>query len=99
MAEGEDKEVETKERLYKEAAVIAYWPPATHVPCCSPRKSIPATYMIQLSTVAKKLHHRIRLNKGFRSDLEWWVLFFTEVEWNQSDVQCHMRTSKCDVHV
>ncbi len=27
------------------------------------------------------------------------MLFFTEVEWNQSDVQCHMRTSKCDVHV
>ncbi len=36
--------------------------------------------MIQLSTVGKKLHHRIRLNKGFRSDLEWWALFLPK--WN-----------------
>ena len=36
--------------------------------------------MIDLSTTAKKLHHRIRLNRGFRSDLYWWACFLTK--WN-----------------
>ena len=31
--------------------------------------------MIDLSTVVVELHHHIRLNKGFRSDLRWWDLF------------------------
>ena len=31
--------------------------------------------MISLSTVAKELHHRIRLNRGFQSDLYWWATF------------------------
>ena len=31
--------------------------------------------MIDLSTVAKELHHHIRLNAAFRSDLQWWALF------------------------
>ena len=31
--------------------------------------------MITLSTVAKQLHHRIRLNRAFRSDLRWWAQF------------------------
>lgn len=31
--------------------------------------------MIELSKVAKKLHHHIRLNAEFHSDLEWWALF------------------------
>ena len=36
--------------------------------------------MITLSTVAKELHHRIRLNRGFRSDLQWWASFLPS--WN-----------------
>ena len=36
--------------------------------------------MIQLSTVVKKLHHHIRLNQGFKSDLQWWALFLPR--WN-----------------
>ena len=36
--------------------------------------------MISLSTVAKELHHRIRLNRGFRSDLQWWACFLPS--WN-----------------
>ena len=36
--------------------------------------------MIALSTVAKQLHHHIRLNNRFRSDLEWWALFLAD--WN-----------------
>ena len=36
--------------------------------------------MITLLTVAKELHHRIRLNKGFRSDLRWWATFLAS--WN-----------------
>ncbi len=31
--------------------------------------------MITLSTSAKEMHHHIRLNKGFRSDLQWWACF------------------------
>ena len=36
--------------------------------------------MISLSTVAKELHHRIRLNRGFQSDLYWWATFIER--WN-----------------
>ena len=36
--------------------------------------------MINLSTVATKMHHRIRLNKDFQSDLRWWDMFL--VDWN-----------------
>ena len=36
--------------------------------------------MITLLTTAKKLHHHIRLNVSFRSDLEWWALFLPK--WN-----------------
>ncbi len=36
--------------------------------------------MIYLSMVAKEPHHRIRLNRAFRSDLQWWVSFLHE--WN-----------------
>ena len=36
--------------------------------------------MIDLSTTAKKRHHRIRLNRGFRSDLCWWAYFLSK--WN-----------------
>ena len=36
--------------------------------------------MITLSTVARELHHRIRLNRGFRSDLQWWGRFLPS--WN-----------------
>lgn len=36
--------------------------------------------IIELSKVATQLHHHIRLNAEFRSDLEWWALFLTE--WN-----------------
>ncbi len=70
MAEGEDEEVETKERLYKKAAVtlIGHLQHMCHVVRTG---RVFLRRMIQLSTVAKKLHHCIRLNKGFRSDLEW----------------------------
>ena len=36
--------------------------------------------MIGLSKVAKELHHRGRLNKGFKSDLLWWACFLPS--WN-----------------
>ena len=36
--------------------------------------------MIDLSTIAKKLHHQIRLNKAFQSDLLWWDTFLED--WN-----------------
>ena len=37
-------------------------------------------HMIELSTIANELHHHIRLNKEFHSDLEWWVQFLPS--WN-----------------
>ncbi len=36
--------------------------------------------MIDLSTVAKEPHHRLRLNREFRSDQQWWALFLAD--WN-----------------
>ena len=36
--------------------------------------------MIGLAKVARELHHRIRLNKDFRSDLQWWACFLPD--WN-----------------
>ena len=36
--------------------------------------------MINLLSVAKKMHHRIRLNIEFRSDLLWWATFLPR--WN-----------------
>ena len=36
--------------------------------------------MIDLSTRAKEMHHHLRLNAAFRSDLQWWATFL--VEWN-----------------
>ena len=36
--------------------------------------------MIDLSTTAQKLHHHIRLNSSFRSDLQWWATFMEQ--WN-----------------
>ena len=36
--------------------------------------------MIFLSTTVKELHHHIRLNKSFQSDLEWWAIFLPR--WN-----------------
>ena len=37
--------------------------------------------VIKLSKVAKKKHHRIRMNKGFRLDLWWWASFL--LAWNR----------------
>lgn len=36
--------------------------------------------MISLSTVVKELQHHVRLNKKFRSNLQWWTFFLTA--WN-----------------
>ena len=36
--------------------------------------------MIFLSTIPRELHHRVRLNRGFRSDLRWWDTFLQS--WN-----------------
>lgn len=36
--------------------------------------------MIDLASVPKELHHWVRLNKGFQSDLHWWSVFLDD--WN-----------------
>ena len=40
--------------------------------------------MISLSKGVKELHHHIRLNKGFKSDLQWWGCFLPV--WNGSSM-------------
>ena len=45
--------------------------------------------MIDLSTTACELHHHIRLNSGFRSDLEWWARFLAE--WNGVQMMATLR--------
>lgn len=37
-----------------------------------------------MAAVAKQLYHRIRLNKGFRSDLQWWACFLPA--WNGASI-------------
>ena len=37
-------------------------------------------HMIMLSIHPKELHHHVRLNAAFRSDLQWWAAFLQE--WN-----------------
>ena len=51
--------------------------------------------MISLSTVARQLHHRIRLNKGFRSDLQWWSCFLPG--WNGSSILSSVTRTGCRV--
>ena len=51
--------------------------------------------MITLSTTAKKLHHRIRLNKGFRSDLQWWACFLPE--WNGVSMMSNLVEGPCSI--
>ena len=41
-------------------------------------------HMIDLSTIAEELHHHIRLNISFCSDLQWWAIFLSE--WNGEQV-------------
>lgn len=36
---------------------------------------------INLPTVPRELHHKVRLNQGFKSDLEWWECFLPS--WNR----------------
>ena len=36
--------------------------------------------MIELSSVAKELHHHIRLTASYQSDLQWWATFLSR--WN-----------------
>ena len=40
--------------------------------------------MIRLSTVVHEMHHYIRLNPAFRSDVEWWHQFLRE--WNGTSI-------------
>ena len=51
--------------------------------------------MIDLSSVAKELHHRIRLNKGFRSDLQWWSYFLPR--WNGHSMMSGVIRERWDI--
>ena len=68
--------MEREKELHKKGATLASRPITT---CMKPGRSV-LRRMIELSSVVKELHHHIRLNKGFRSDLQWWVFFLTR--WN-----------------
>ena len=51
--------------------------------------------MIDLSSVAKELHHCIRLNKGFRSDLQWWSYFLPR--WNGHSMMSGVIRERWDI--
>ncbi len=53
--------------------------------------------LISLLSVAKKPHHRIRLNQEFRSDLVWWATFLQA--WNGTSMMCHKAKGAYDVTV
>lgn len=44
--------------------------------------------MIDLSKGVRELHHKVRLNRGFRSDLRWWVCFVPA--WNGKSMMTGM---------
>ena len=44
--------------------------------------------MIDLSKGVRKLHHKGRLNRGFRSDLQWWACFLPA--WNGKNMMTGM---------
>lgn len=46
-----------------------------HVCCVVQPGKTSLRRIINLSTIGKQLHHNIRLNKCFKSDLSWWSLF------------------------
>ena len=66
--------MEFKEELHKKGAALTNWPAA----CVRPDRTF-LKRMIELSTVAKENHYYIRLNRGLRSDLQWWAC---KVEWS-----------------
>ena len=53
--------------------------------------------MIELSKIAKEPHHRLRLNKGFKSDLRWWACFLSE--WNGVNMMTGVIRSECQATV
>lgn len=53
--------------------------------------------MINLSMTAKYLHHHIRLNASFRSDLLWWATFLPS--WNGVSMMSVVQKSSPDVTV
>ncbi len=53
--------------------------------------------LIALLSVAKKPHHRIRLNRGFRSDLAWWATFLPA--WNGTSMMKRVLKGGCDATV
>ena len=48
--------------------------------------------MITLSTSVRELHHHVRLNTSFRSDLQWWAVFLTQ--WNGVSMMSVPRKAK-----
>ena len=44
--------------------------------------------MIDLSKGVRELHHKVRLNRGFRSDLRWWACFLPA--WNGKSMMSGM---------
>ena len=64
--------------------------------CCAvrPGRSF-LRQMIELLAVAKEPHHRIRLNKGFRSDLQWWFYFLPK--WDGQSMMAGARRGRWDI--
>ena len=65
--------------MHKKGVTVFDWP-LQHA-CCvvRPGRSFLRS-MIALAKAAKELQHRIRLNRGCRSDLQWWECFLPD--WN-----------------
>ena len=88
-AEEGNPAVERQEGVHQEGALLSLLGQLQHV-CCvvKPGRSF-LRRRIELAKVPKELHHRVRLNKGFRSDLCWWDHFLR----HEHDVRCHKRHS------
>ena len=64
-----DRKMCTKRQLLSLIGVLQHASSVVRFGCCFLRR------MIDLSTTATEPHHHIRLNREFRSDLQWWACF------------------------
>ena len=67
-----------KQDLLSLIDVLQHKAPVVSFGCCFMRR------MIVLSSMASELHHHLRLNLDFRSDLQYWALFAPQ--WNSSSL-------------
>ncbi len=89
--------MEYSEVWHQEGPVVPLIGQLQHA-CCvvKPGRSF-LRQMTELSSSVRELHHRVRLNAGFRSNLKWWACFLPI--WNGSCPVSSISLSKPSVEL